>query len=103
MLFDDFKNSLSGDRTKCHNEFNIFRTFFQTFHLSNIGSESEDVDDEIGNGNRDELIRREENQGAETAQAARHDFVREDEAVEAETVKQRAEEDNGIIPHFVFA
>lgn len=48
MLFDDFKNSLSGDRTKCHNEFNIFRTFFQTFHLSNIGSESEDVDDEIG-------------------------------------------------------
>ena len=65
--------------------------------------EEEDVDDEVGNGNRDELIRREENQGAETAQPARHDLVREDEAVEAETVKQRAEEDDGIIPHFVFA
>ena len=75
---------------------------FPTQYLQRHHKE-EDIDDEVRNGDRDELARREENQGAETAQAARHDLVREDEAVEAETVEERAEEDDGIIPHFVFA
>ena len=52
------------------------------------------VDDEVGDGDRDHLVRGKEDEGTDTTHTSGHDLVGEDEGIESEAIHQGAQQDH---------